>query len=90
MKTIFSRRLMAPIVVMILGGAGAFVTTSMKSANVNTPVTGYRFVSQQKPCVASIDCQRENNDIICTSGSSQLFEKDSPNSCPLPLYKLEP
>lgn len=90
MKTIFSRRFMAPLVVMILGGAGAFVTASMKSAEDLNIVTGYRYVSQEDPCHADIECDTDNTGVICTSGSSQLFQKVSENACDVPLYKINP
>lgn len=92
MKTIFSRRFMAPLVVMILGGAGAFVTASMKSAEDLNIVTGYRYVSEADPCHEDIECTTENNNVICTSGSSssQLFQKVSENACDVPLYKINP
>lgn len=88
MKTIFSKRFMAPLAVMILGGAGAFVTTSMNSTKTLANVTGYRYVSQQDPCHADIQCTTDNNGVICTSGSSQLFQKINENACDLPLYKI--
>jgi hypothetical protein len=89
MKTIFSKRFMAPLAVIILGGAGAFVTTSMGSTNALAQKNGYRYLSEQEPCHEEIKCQTENNNVICTSGGNQLFEQTSPNSCDVPLYKIQ-
>lgn len=90
MKTIFFKRLMMPLAVMVLGIAGAFTTTSMSSTKALTNVTGYRFVSQMRPCVADIQCQLEYNGVICTSGSNTLWHKPNPNVdiCDVPLYKI--
>lgn len=89
MKTNFSKRFMAPLAVIILGGAGAFATTSMSSTKVVDERPGYRYLSEQEPCHEEITCQTENNNVICTSGANQLFDKQSENSCDVPLYKIQ-
>ncbi len=86
MKTIFARRFMAPLAVMILGGAGAFVTTSMKSAEVKATVPGYRYVSQADPCHEDIQCSATYKPTLCSSGSAILKGFDGV-SCNMPLYK---
>jgi hypothetical protein len=90
MKTNFFKRLMMPLAVMVLGIAGAFVTTAMSSTKTLTNVQGYRFVSQADPCHADSMCTTNFNANICTSsGGTQLKGKASPNApCDVPLYKI--
>ena len=91
MKTTFFKRLMMPLAVMIVGIAGAFVTTSMSSTKPLAPVQGYRFVSQAEPCKADTECSDVFRPTICTSsGGAQLKGKATPNApCDITLYKLD-
>jgi hypothetical protein len=90
MKRNFLKRIMMPAAVVVLGVGGAFVTTSMSSTKGIANVQGYKFVSQAEPCRAEIMCSNVFNATICTSGSSQLYGKATPNAanCDLPLYKI--
>lgn len=78
------------LAIMILGIAGAFVTTAMSSTETLANVQGYRFVSLADPCHAEQLCTTVNQPTICTSGSQQLWGKDDPNVnvCDVPLYKI--
>lgn len=89
MKTTFFKRLMMPLAVMVLGIAGAFVTTSMSSTKTLANVQGYRFVSQAEPCQEDAMCSTVFSTNICTSsGGAQLKGKASPNApCDITLYK---
>ncbi|MFH7018608.1 DUF6520 family protein [Flavobacterium sp. FlaQc-47] len=91
MKTNFSKRFMVPLAVIILGGAGAFATTSMSTNKAVEERMGYRYLSEQEPCHEENECSTVNNNVICTStvGSHQLFDQQSPNSCDVPLYKIQ-
>jgi hypothetical protein len=90
MKTSLFKRSMTLAAVMVLGGGGAFVTTSMSSTKGIANVQGYRYVSQADPCHAQQLCSTINS-TICTSGSNQLFGKANPNVnvCDVPLYKIQ-
>lgn len=90
MKTNFFKRFMMPLAVMILGIAGAFVTTAMSSTETLANVQGYRFVSLADPCHAEQMCTTVVQPTICTSGSQRLWGKDNPsiNECDVPLYKI--
>lgn len=79
-----------PLAVMILGIAGAFVTTAMSSTETLANVPGYRFVSQLDPCHEEQMCTTEVKETICTSGTKRLWGKDDPNVnvCDVPLYKI--
>jgi hypothetical protein len=90
MKTNFFRRLMMPLAVMVLGVAGAFVTTAMSSTKTLANVQGYRFVSQADPCHADAMCSNVFNANICTSSGTQLKGKVSSNApCDVTLYKIQ-
>lgn len=41
MRTIFLKKMMMPLAVMVLGVGGAFTTTSMSSTEALSHVTGY-------------------------------------------------
>jgi hypothetical protein len=90
MKTNFLKRLMMPLAVMVLGIAGAFMTTSMSSTKSLTNVQGYRFVSQKEPCRIDAMCSNVFSTNICTSsGGAQLKGKVSANApCDVTLYKI--
>jgi hypothetical protein len=90
MKTTFFKRLMMPLAVMIVGIAGAFVTTSMSSTKTLANVQGYRFVSQADPCHVDAMCSSASSANICTSsGGTQLKGKVSPNApCDVTLFKI--
>ena len=90
MKTNFFKKLMMPLAVMILGIAGAFVTSAMSSTATLSTVQGYRFVSQADPCHAEQMCSPIFSSTICTSGSQQLWGKVNPSVsvCDVPLYKI--
>lgn len=81
---------MMPLAVMILGIAGAFVTTAMSSTEAPTVQQGYRFVSLADPCHAEQMCTPDFQPTICTSGVQRLWGKDDPNInvCDVPLYKI--
>ncbi len=89
MKTNFLKRMMMPMVVLLFGIAGAFVTTSMSSAPNPTMEPGYRYVSQSKPCNAEIQCSNVSSPNLCTSGGITLKGKFNPaiNICQKPLYR---
>ncbi|WP_281225498.1 hypothetical protein [Flavobacterium aquiphilum] len=92
MKTIFSKRFMAPLVVMILGGAGAFVTTSMSSTKSLAPVPGFvKLDPNGDECEEHDECSTVNNGIICRVGYSpagaQLYDKNSAGQCTVPVYR---
>ncbi|MFV8351739.1 hypothetical protein [Flavobacterium sp. XS2P14] len=90
MKTNFFKRLMMPLAVMVVGIAGAFLTTSMSSTKALTNVQGYRNVSQQNPCHIDAMCSNVFSTTLCTSsGGAQLKGKVSPNApCDVTLYKI--
>jgi hypothetical protein len=90
MKTNFFKKLMMPLAVMVLGIATAFTTTSMSSAKALANVQGYRFVSQADPCHIDVMCSNIFSANVCTSGSNQLWGKQTPSAttCPLTLYKI--
>lgn len=93
MKTIFSKRFMAPLAVMILGGAGAFVTASMSTLSTVAEKPGYHFVSMEEPChqEEEVRCTTDQTGVICTYGSDQLYGKindASEGPCNLPLRKV--
>lgn len=90
MKTNFLKKLVMPLAVIVLGIAGAFVTTSMSSTKSLSTVQGYRFVSQADPCHAELMCSNIVTPTICTSGGQQLWGKVNPsvNVCNVPLYKI--
>ncbi|MBG6109820.1 hypothetical protein IWX84_000681 [Flavobacterium sp. CG_9.10] len=80
-----------PLAVMVLGVAGAFITTSMSSTKALANVQGYRFVSQADPCHLDLMCSNVVTANVCTSGSNQLWGKTNPSAatCQIPLYKIQ-
>ncbi|RKS03037.1 DUF6520 family protein [Flavobacterium sp. 102] len=89
MKTNFFKKLMMPLAVMVLGIATAFTTTSMSSTKALVPVQGYKFISQADPCHIDAMCSNVVSVNLCTSGSSQLWGKVTPNAptCDVKLYR---
>lgn len=90
MKTRFLKGIYLPVATAVLGVAGAFATTSMGSRDV-VDQRGY-FRDSQEVCQESIMCQTENNNVICSDGSHELWGKATPNAdCDIRLYqKLTP
>lgn len=92
MKTIFSKGFVAPMAVMILGGAGAFVTTSMGTTEALVEKPGYHFVNEENPCQLENErCTTDQTGVICTYNGDQLYGKineESPDNCMLPLRKV--
>ena len=89
MKTNFFKKLMMPLAVMVLGIATAFTTTSMSSTKALAPVQGYKFISQADPCHIDAMCSNVVSVNLCTSGSSHLWGKVTPNAptCDVKLYR---
>jgi hypothetical protein len=89
MKANFFKKLMMPLAVMVLGIATAFTTTSMSSTKALTLVQGYKFISQTDPCHIDAMCSNVVTPNICTSGTTQLWGKVSPNAltCDVKLYR---
>ncbi|MGV8946488.1 MAG: DUF6520 family protein [Lutibacter sp.] len=90
MKTNFLKRFMMPLVIMIFGIAGAFVTTAMSSTKTMTEVPGYRFVSMAQPCHEEQLCTTVVTNNICTAGGQNLWGKEDPyvNVCNVPLFRI--
>jgi len=91
MKTIFFKRVMPYAVVLTLGTAGAFVTTSMqKSAQKAPPELGWVTDENNIACNKSVSCQTEFNDEICRVSypeGEQARAKDFLNRCEEVLYR---
>ena len=89
MKANFFKKLMMPLAVMVLGIATAFTTTSMSSTKALSLVQGYKFISQADPCHIDTMCSNVVTPNICTSGTTQLWGKLSPNAptCDVKLYR---
>lgn len=89
MKTNFFKKLMMPLAVMVLGAAGAFVTTSAASTDALAARQGYKFISQADPCHIDAMCSDVVTPNLCTSGSTQLWGKVTPNAptCNVQLYR---
>jgi hypothetical protein len=93
MKNSFLKSVAMPLATVVLGLAGAFVTTSMGSAESFAQVRGHYFLNAQQPCVQSVMCQDTDNGFICTSPTNvTLYGKISATSadCQLPLWKINP
>ncbi len=80
-----------PLVIMIFGIAGAFVTTAMSSTKTPTVAPGYRFVSLADPCHEEQECSTIYTGNICTAGGQNLWGKEDPNVnvCNVPLYRID-
>jgi hypothetical protein len=91
MKTIFFKKMVLPVAVIMLGIAGAVSTQAMNSSSkVLVNQQGYRFVSAQDPCHAEIMCTTTVGP-ICKLGSITLWGKVTPTAldCNVPLYKIQ-
>lgn len=89
MKTIFLKRIVPYAVVLTVGTAGAFMTTSMqKSAEKAPPKLGWVTDDNNIPCNKSVSCQTEFNDDVCRV-SYPLGEqaKGKDNNCQEILYR---
>ncbi|MBD3581293.1 DUF6520 family protein [Flavobacterium selenitireducens] len=91
MKTTL-KGIVMPVATLVLGAAGAFATTSMASDEAPTIITGRYYVSSADPChLSDVECTDVFNDNgACTSPQGTLWKMDSPVTCPLPLYKIQP
>lgn len=91
MRTIFFKKMMMPLAVMVLGVGGAFTTTSMSSTEALSHVTGYKFISAQNKCQSSTMCDTNDTGTICTNGGARLWGKVDPldTDCPVELYRIE-
>lgn len=80
-----------PIGIAVLGVAGAFVTTSMKSTSSLADQPGYRFLNAANPCVMVKECTTDGT-VICKSGTITLWGKESEDlahPCNVQLYERQ-
>lgn len=88
MKTIFFKTAVPFALVAMLGISGAFLTTSMQSANSSTaPRPGY-IDSNEAPCDIQVSCVDNNTGSLCQASGQQAFGKE--NNCTEVLYRPMP
>lgn len=85
MKRNFFKGMLVPVATVLLGTAGAFVTTSAGTSKTLVDAQGHYYLNAQRPCVESIMCQTVDNGQICTSGAFVLKGLDE--GCTQPLWK---
>ena len=92
MKTLLLKKLTMPLVIAVLGILGAFSTMSMSSNDkMLTDMVGYRFVSEQNPCVDTQKLCSTNVGVTCKYlavhdlWGKSIDEDDEP--CLIPLYE---
>lgn len=89
MKTLFLKRIVPYAVVLTVGTAGAFVTTSMqKTADKATPRLGYVTDENNVPCNKPISCDTQFSEDICrVSYDVGEQAKGKANNCQEILYR---
>lgn len=91
MRTIILKKMM-PLAVFVLGVSGAFLTTSMRSAEkAQNNLIGYRN-TPQNPCSVEVNCGDDTSAVCRVSYlplGEQVFGKDqeSDTTCPEIRYK---
>lgn len=89
MKRIFLRKMM-PFAIVLVGTAGAFVTTSMqKTAGKAAPEIGYVTDDDNVHCNKEVDCSTDFNTQVCRVSYAPLGEqaKGKDNNCAEILYR---
>ena len=92
MKKPFLKRVIGPMLVLILGSMGAIGTMSMASSpTASGDQVGYRFVNELHPCQKDIMCSTIVDDVCKTPSLEILWGKvnETDAECPLPLYKKQ-
>lgn len=88
MKTVFFKSTVPFALVAMMGISGAFLTTSMQSADSSlAPKQGY-IDSDDKPCDTPVNCVDNNTGSLCQADGQQAFGKD--NNCQEVLYRPNP
>lgn len=85
-------KLVAPILVVVLGVTSAFTTANSKESGTLTTIGWEQHIGEKIPCVEKEqNCQLAMTSQFCRVGAistnPRLFNKNASDACVIPLYK---